>query len=207
MPRTFAVTFDYLCPFARNANEHVVTALRAGADWNVEFVPFSLAQVHVEEDEPAVWDRAGQAAEPSTMASGVLALQAGLAVRDQLPEQFLDAHLSLFAARHDDGEDIGDPAVVRNALKRAGADHDAVFEEIAGGDPLTVLRREHETAVDQLGVFGVPTFVVDDQAVFVRVMDRPDGDSQLARLTIQRLLDLLTGWPQLNEFKHTRVPR
>jgi len=40
MSLTFAVTWDYRCPFARNAHEHVLTALDAGADWDVRFVPF-----------------------------------------------------------------------------------------------------------------------------------------------------------------------
>jgi len=40
----FALTYDYLCPFARNANEHVVTGLRSGAPWDVTIIPFSLTQ-------------------------------------------------------------------------------------------------------------------------------------------------------------------
>ena len=56
VPREIAVSFDYRCPFARNAHEHLVTALSGGADWEVDFVPFSLSQVHVEEGQPAVWD-------------------------------------------------------------------------------------------------------------------------------------------------------
>jgi hypothetical protein len=55
--RRFGITFDYLCPFARNANEHVTAALRAGADWDVSFVPYSLAQGHVEDGDVDVWDR------------------------------------------------------------------------------------------------------------------------------------------------------
>ena len=47
--RTFAVSWDYRCPFARNAHEHVLEGIVAGADWDVTFVPFSLNQVHVEE--------------------------------------------------------------------------------------------------------------------------------------------------------------
>jgi hypothetical protein len=56
-------------------------------------------------------------------------------------------------------------------------------------------------------VFGVPTFVVGDRAVFVRVMTRPGGDASLARSTIDGILDLLEGHPELNEFKHTTVGR
>lgn len=202
MPREFAITFDYLCPFARNANEHVVTALRGGADWDVPFVPFSLAQVHVEEGGTDVWDR-----EDWRSSSGVLALSAGLAVRERWPERFLDAHVALFAARHDEGGDIRDPDVVRRALSSAGLDADEVFDEITGGAPLEALRKEHTAAADDHDVFGVPTFVADGDAVFVRLMHRPEGDADRARTTIERVLDLLTGWPELNEFKRTRIPR
>ena len=43
----FALTWDYRCPFAWKAHDHVVTALQGGADWDVTFLPFSLGQVHV----------------------------------------------------------------------------------------------------------------------------------------------------------------
>ena len=47
--RTFAVTWDYRCPFARNGHEHLLDGLEAGAPWDVEFVPFFLNQSHVPE--------------------------------------------------------------------------------------------------------------------------------------------------------------
>lgn len=61
----FDITFDYLCPFARNANEAVVKGLRQGRDWDVAFRPFSLAQVHVEEGEPSVFDDTTKSARPT----------------------------------------------------------------------------------------------------------------------------------------------
>ena len=56
-------------------------------------------------------------------------------------------------------------------------------------------------------MFGVPTFIVGDDAVFVRLMTRPEGDSVLARATIDRVLDLIGDHPEVNEFKHTRLSR
>ena len=55
----FAVTWDYRCPFARNAHEHVVLGLAAGAPWDVTFLPFSLDQVHVEEGGRHLYASAG----------------------------------------------------------------------------------------------------------------------------------------------------
>jgi hypothetical protein len=196
----FAVTWDYLCPFARNAHEHLVTALEGGADWDVTFTPFCLMQAHVEEGEPAVWDQ-----RPFTR--GLAALQAGVVVRDRFPELFLGAHRALFAARHDLGGKLEDPAVVNAALESAGVPVDQVWKEIDEGWPLDAVRTAHESAVAEHSIFGVPTFVAADQAVFVRVMTRPGADTDEATGTIERIMGLVTGHPEINEYKHTTVPR
>ena len=196
---TFAVTFDYRCPFACIANDHVVCGLEAGADWNVTFSPFSLGQVHVEEGDPDIWERPEDD-------SGLLALQAGVVMRDQHPERFLDAHMALFDARHVDGRHLRDEEVVRDVLTGAGVDADAVMAEIATGAPLETIRKEHEAAAAGHDVWGVPTFVVGERAAFVRLTERPGGDADVAIATVDRILDLF-GWPALNEFKHTALDR
>ncbi len=194
------MTWDYLCPFARNVHEHLVAGLGAGAQWDVTFTPFSLVQAHVAEGDPPVWDAPDGA-------TGLLALQTGIAVRDRFPDVFPAVHRSLFAARHDHARDLNDRDVIRDVLSACGADPDAVLGEVAEGWPLQELRRAHEDAVSRLEVFGVPTFIVGDQAVFVRVMTRPGDDGVAARSTIDHVLALISGHPELNEFKHTTVPR
>ena len=77
--------------------------------------------------------------------------------------------------------------------------------EVKAGWPLQTLKAEHMKASDELEVFGVPTFVMDRQAVFVRLMRGPQGDPDVAIRTIERVLDLVSGWPELNELKHTTV--
>jgi hypothetical protein len=189
------VSFDYRCPFARNAHESVVWGLQQGRDWNVRFLPFSLDQAHVEEGEPPVWDRP-----PAERGTGLLALEWGIAVRDSFSERFLDWHVAAFAQRHDHGKKLADEAVLREAAASVGIDPDAVAAEVASGRPLKVLAGEHTEGVKQWAIFGVPTFVAGAQAVFVRLMTRGEPDD------VDRVLDLLE-WPDLNEFKHTRVPR
>jgi hypothetical protein len=198
--RRFAVTHDYLCPFARNAAEVVVRATDAGEPLDVGFRAFSLSQVHLEEGAPPVWQ---PGAEP---ASGVLALQWGLAVRDELPQRFPAVHLALFAARHDQGRDINDPEVLAEAVASAGVDPDDVAKLVASGGPAAALAADHTWAADGSRVFGVPTFVTDARAVFVRLMNRPDSPGD-ARATLDRVLAMVEGWDDLNEFKATVIPR
>jgi DSBA-like thioredoxin domain len=196
----FAATWDYRCPFARNAHEHIIEGLRAGAPWTVRFVPFSLAQVHVGEGEPDIWTRPQDD-------SGLLAMQAAVVVRDEFPDSFLDAHQALFALRHDEGKHLEDSEEVRRVLTAVGIDADKVFARIDGGDPLERVRAEHTAAAEDHEVWGVPTFIQGEGAVFVRLMERPRGDADLAIRTIERVVSLLTEFPELNEFKHTSLKR
>jgi protein-disulfide isomerase-like protein with CxxC motif len=198
--KPFAVTWDYRCPFARNAHEHLISGLADGADWEVTFVPFSLSQVHVPEGGTPVWDDPAKAAD-------LLALAAGVVVRDRFPEQFGAVHNALFAARHDEGLDLRVPDVVAAVLDGAGVSGAEVLAEVAGGQPIEEMRRAHTEAVDAWNVFGVPTFIVEDRAVFVRLMSRPRGDAALARRTIESVVELFDAQPDLNEFKYTTLSR
>lgn len=200
MVRQIAVTFDYRCPFAYNGNEALINAVdarKSAGDPPIDprFVAFSLDQVHVEEGGTPVWER-----DPSEWGSGVLALLYGIAARDAFPDQFVGAHLELFAARHVHGAKLADENVLRDAVARAGLEADDVARVAHDPSTLATLASEHTEMVERHAVFGVPTFIEGDEAVFVRFMERGDvGD-------IERMLDLLA-WTSLNEFKRTQIPR
>ena len=82
-----------------------------------------------------------------------------------------------------------------------------MLDRVASGDPIDVIKRAHLQAAGEWDVFGVPTFVVDGRAVFVRLMSRPDGDAALARRTIEGVVRLMDDQPDLNEFKYTKLSR
>jgi hypothetical protein len=199
MTPSFAITYDYRCPYARIASNHVVTALRGGTNWDVTFLPFSLTQNHVEDGAPSVWEQPDQD-------SGILAMQASIAIRDTQPERFLDAHDALFEHRHAQAGDLKSRDVLTGVLAAVGVDTDAVWAEVDSGRPLATIEKEHTAFVESHTVWGVPTFIVGDRAVFVRLLEQSEGDVAVATRTIERVLDLIE-WPILNEFKHTSIPR
>ena len=201
MPLRFAVTWDYRCGFACNLHEHLVAGLRAGADWEVEAIPFCQGQLHVEPGEPSVWD------DPSRD-SGILALQAGVAVRDHWSDRFWDVHTGLFAARHREGRRIDQWPIVADVLTAGGVDPDEVQARIDDGSALATIHAEHDRAAHEHGVFGVPTIVVGTEAAFARLMHGTEGvDASESQAIVERLVDLVAGWPDLNELKHTRTRR
>ena len=128
-------------------------------------------------------------------------------VRDLYPDVFLAVHRALFDARHDEGRDLREPQVVEHVLAASGAPAGRVMAELEAGWAQKEIRAAHEKAVNELAVFGVPTFIVGDRAVFVRLMSRPGSDVDLARGTIEGTVGLIGARPELNEFKHTTLAR
>lgn len=199
MTDAFSVTFDYRCPFARIAAHHVMAGLLTGASWEVTWVPFSLSQAHIPEGGEPVWDHADAD-------SGLLAQQVAVAVQDIAPDRFLEVHGALFDLRHVHGRSLRDPDVIGALLEGADVDAEAVWSAIAEGGPLDAVRKAHEGIVASHDVWGVPTFVAGDRAAFIRLMELPTDGADAIR-TVEHVVDLLTGWPQLNEFKHTSLDR
>lgn len=198
MTRSFGLTYDYRCPFARLVHDHVVEGLRAGADWNVTFLPFCLGQAHVEEGQPDIWDT-------PEMDSGLQALQLSISIRDNQPDKFIDFHQAMFNHRHNGGGNLRDHNTLERMITEAGANAADAFADVASGRVLQVVKTEHEQYVRSHQVWGTPTFIVGDKSVFVRLLDHAHGDRELAVNTITRILDNID-WPILNEFKHTSIP-
>lgn len=198
MTRSFGLTYDYRCPFARLVHDHVVEGLRAGADWNVTFLPFCLGQAHVEEGQPDIWDT-------PEMDSGLLALQLSISIRDNQTDKFIDFHQAMFNHRHNGGGNLREHRVLEAIMNDYGIDAATAFADVESGRPLQVIKTEHTQYVRSHQVWGTPTFIVGEKSVFVRLLDHAHGDSATAKRTIDRILDDID-WPILNEFKHTSIP-
>jgi hypothetical protein len=197
--RTFEVSYDYLCPFAHIAHEHVVEGIRAGASWDVTFTPWTLRQVHKEEDAPDVWD-------DDAKRDDLLALEASVAVRDNWPEQFLDVHLALFRARHDHKIRLSTRDEVVQVLSETSVDAAAVLEVVDGGAPRKELAASWRRLTDEHGHFGVPTFISGNDAVFVRLMQRPTSPTDAVD-AIDSVVRMLVEDTRLNEFKRPKIAR
>lgn len=197
--QSFDLSFDYRCPFAKNIHLHVIEALRAGADYAVNFVPWSLGQGSRAEGALDVWN-------DTDYDPDLIALAAAVSVRDQQHEYFLDAHEALFRARHDRSVRLTTLEEISNVLAPLGVDMSKVAADIASRRPHDVIAASHKE-FDRFEAFGVPTFVVNDDATFVRYMSEPTDDRTKSVQLIDSLLYLMTNQVDLNEFKHTQLPR
>ena len=195
---SFDISFDYRCPFAKNMHLHVITALRAGADFDVTFMPWSLSQGSRPEGAPDVWN------DPA-YDGDLLSLAVGISIRDQQPDVFLDAHEALFRARHGGRKRLVTLDEIGDVLTSLGVDMVKVTDDVASRRPHDVIAASHKE-FDRFEAFGVPTFVVNDQATFVRYMDEPSGDAQTSVELITTLVNMMALQPAINEFKHTQLP-
>jgi hypothetical protein len=195
---TFDLSYDYRCPFAKNIHLHVITALRAGADFEVTFVPWTMSQGYKASGAPDVWD--DPARDPE-----LLALAVSTSIRDQQPEHFLDAHDALFRARHERAIRLVTREEIKDALAPTAVDVVAAFDDVDSHRPHKVIG-ESFREFERYEAFGVPTFVVNGDATFVRYMTVPNGEPAESIAVIDSLVTLMSTQSALNEFKHTKVP-
>jgi hypothetical protein len=194
----FDLSYDYRCPFAKNMHLHVITALRAGGQFDVTFVPWTMSQGYKADGAPDVWD--DPARDPE-----LLSLAVSTSIRDLQPQHFLDAHEALFRARHERALRLVTEGEIKEALAGTGVDLGDVFDDVASRRPHQVIG-ESFREFERYEAFGVPTFVVDGDATFVRYMTVPSDDGAASVALVDSLVTLMSSESALNEFKHTKVP-
>ena len=197
MARSIAVTFDYRCPFAYNGNAAVVAALRAGSDIEFRFTAvLARPGAHRGGRAAGVGARARRSGAP---ACSRCCTASPCATRSPSSSSTRTSRCS--RPRHDKGLKLGHEDVLRDAVADGRASTPTRSPRRSrSGRPLKTLAAEHTEAVDKWAVFGVPTYIEGDEAVFVRFMERGRVDD------LERMLDLLQ-WTRLNEFKRTRIAR
>ena len=79
--------------------------------------------------------------------------------------RFREYHYPAYRARWVDGHDVSDPAVVHRLLADTGLDADACLARAESADYDGKLAEATDAAA-ALGVFGVPTIVVDDRVIW-----------------------------------------
>jgi predicted DsbA family dithiol-disulfide isomerase len=153
----------------------VLTKVRelGGEDFEVDWQPFSLAQANSDKGPDfKYWEQPG-ALDGSDRT--LLAHRAGLAAKRQGKEAFEAFFMALLKARHEEKKDLTDPAVIEGAALAAGIDSGRFREDLADPDLLREIGESHTRAVEEVGAFGVPTFVFPGgKAAFLKMFIPPE---------------------------------
>jgi predicted DsbA family dithiol-disulfide isomerase len=176
---------------------------RSGArQVEVDWQPFSLAQVNSDQGEEfRYWEQPG-ALDGSD--NTLLALRAGLAARRQGQEAFDAFFMNLLTARHRDKRDLMDAAVVHGAAKTAGLDMSRFLEDLADPELVREVGASHTRAVEEHGVFGVPTVVFPNgHAAFLKMFVPPEAESVTV---FDSLVPVIGGIKHVGEIKRPQPP-
>ena len=152
----FDVFFDFQCPFVNAAAIwlHSVEA-ELGYPLRATWRAFPLEQVNSKNgDDWKLWEQ------PDTYRSkGLPGFRGALAASKQGPKQYHDFVWELLNLRHQEGQDLGNPATIDEAADRAGLDRERFDRDRASRDDLGVIGNDYADAREVHGVFGTPTFV------------------------------------------------
>jgi hypothetical protein len=171
-----------------------------GDTLQVDWKPFMLAQVNSKEGpEWKAWEQ-----KEDSPQLGLLSMRAGEAAKRQGPAAFEAFQLALLRARHEDRKDLSDPGVVMEAAVGAGLDVARFREDLADEVILQDLAESHTQAVEEFGVFGVPTFVFPDGTSAFLKTYRPSDEEAVPMF--QELLNVMGKWKYIGEVKRPQPP-
>ena len=173
-----------------------------GKEVEVDWQPFLLSQVNNDKgadfkiwEQPEILDGSDHA---------LLAHQAGLSAKRQGKEAFESFFITLLKARHEDKKDLTDPEVMEEAATKAGLDMARFREDLADPDLLRELGESHTKAVEEVGAFGVPTFVFSGgKSAFLKMFIPPD---EQASEIYDTLIKTMSEFAHVGELKRPQPP-
>ncbi len=174
---------------------------QTGQEINVDWQPFSLAQVNNKEEGVLVWELPGaiDGSDPT-----LLAHKAGLAAKRQGNELFEAFFMALLKARHEDKADLNDRDVIEAAATRGGLDVGQFWEDAADPELLRMIGESHTKAVEDYGAFGVPTFIFDGgNPTFLKMFIPPEDQ---AVEIYETLMKTMSQFAHVGEVKRPQPP-
>ena len=168
----------------------------------VTWKPLSLAQINQKTGDP---DYRAWAEPDENLDQSLWGLRAGQAARRQ-GEDALRAFLPLLLnARHQERAELNDTALLQRLAGEAGLDVDRFTADLNDRSTLDEIAESHTHAVEELGVFGTPTFVFEGGGSAFLKLIRPQENEQ-ALSAFNSLLGLMRDEVFVGEVKRPQPP-
>jgi predicted DsbA family dithiol-disulfide isomerase len=181
------VYFDYACPFAWASQvwlDDVKDAL--GDDVDVTWRYFPLEQANASDPDFKVWEQ------PNDGTSSTLrSFQASWAAQQQGEEAYKRMHAAIFRKRHVEGRNLAGQKVLEAAAEEAGLDIEQFREDLQSDEVFGEIEKDF-TAARELGVFGTPTVVFDnDEGAYLKLnfKDMPEDPVEFFRDFVRTVRD------------------
>ena len=171
-----------------------------GEEIDIDWKPFMLAQINSQEGPD--WKAWEQAEDTPTL--GLTAFRAGAAAQRQGRQQFDEFQLAMLKARHEDRRDLSDVEVVLEIAESVGLDMARFREDLADESIMKDVGESHTEAVDQYGVFGVPTFIFPNgNTAFLKTYNPPEEE---AVPMFEEISGVMGRWKWVAEVKRPQPP-
>ena len=165
-PVKLDVYFDYACPFGwagqvwlDDVNE------KTGGKLDITWRIFPLEQVNAKDPEFKLWRQPNDGT-----SSSLRSFQGFHAAKLQGEELFKKFHAALFEKRHTDGRNLAGQAVLESAATEAGLDLDKFRADLRSDAVFAQIEEDFTYGQQQLGVFGTPTIVYDnDSSAYIQI--------------------------------------
>ena len=167
----------------------------------ITWKPYSLAQTNQKEGpDYKAWDESDDNLDQS-----LWGLRAGQAARRQ-GEDALRAYLPLLLrARHEDRVSLDDKSLLCSLAEEAGLDVQQFTSDLEDRSTLNEIAASHKHAVEELGVFGTPTFVFEGGGSAFLKMIKPQTPEQ-ALSAFNSLVGLMRNEVFVGEVKRPQPP-
>jgi len=188
--------FDLMCPWAYQTSKWIREA-RAERNIVVTWRFFSLEEGTRQEGEKHPWER------PWSYGWSLLRVAAWLRREtdgNDAVDRFYDVAGRMF---HEEGVGVHTPDGAQAVLRELGRDPGLLREAIGDESTNDDVRAEHQRAVD-MGIYGVPTLVIDDADILFGPVITPAPTGPAAG----RLWDAVLAWtefPHLYEMQRPKV--
>lgn len=196
--------YDFLCPWAYRASEWIREAReQLGKDQiKINWRFFPLEQVNSDHGpEWKLWEQPnGHESRGLEMFRGALA-----AWQQDQGEKFEQFHQLVFRTRHGEHTVEGVRPTVHQIAESLGFDMDRFHKDFEDRTLLSRIGEDYEHAREELGVFGVPTLVFDDdRAAYIKLLPKPELDEAVK--VWEEVSTVIADRPLIREIKRPTPP-
>ena len=167
----------------------------------INWKPFSLDQVNQKVgDDYKAWEEPDE-----TLGGGLWGHRAGIAANRQGGDPSKRFLPLLLKARHEDRIELNDLDALKAVAKEAGLDVERFEKDVCDRATLEEVAKSHTEAVEELGVFGTPTFVFEGGgSAFVKML-KPENPED-ADKAFEGLMALVKSDVYIGEVKRPQPP-
>ena len=199
------VYFDFLCPWAFRGSEWLrdVQAQLGPDKLKINWRYFPLDQVN--SDQGPEWKLWEQPLESETR--GLAMFRAAVAARKQdQGEKFEKFHQLMFQTRHGEFTIDGERPTERQLAEIAGLDLAQFDRDLEDRSLLSTIGADYEHARSEIGVFGVPTLVFENnEAAYIKLLPKPEADEAVS--VWNEVYQTIAKRPNIHEIKRPSSPK